>query len=473
MLDNDIMEAKAEWLFNKEWLERLLFMKDSTERERLKAVCLIRAKELNVYKQLKDVFDEYEGLNNRLNKLNYSFLFRDIPLMCGNSGEPLPTIENFLTILKCDNYFSNIRFNQMKSTPEVVEDDIARAWTEADESRAKMYIETLYGIHNAKKFEDALKIFFSERMYNPLMEKIEGVQWDGVERIDTMLSKWLKAEDNPYTREVSRLIFSGGINRLYRPGCKFDDVPVLIGTKQGEGKSSFVRWLAMDDEYFAEVCDIEGQKGAEILCGAWICEIAELLALTKSREIEAVKAYLTKQSDKYREPYAKTTAEHQRQCIFIGTTNRSQFLTDRTGNRRFYPVVVNSRGFDLHNKKDELQFDIRQCWAEAKFKFDEGKMPPCVNSAIIDEARAKQESSAEDDYRIGMISEYLKDRQIVCGIELWQKALNNGDRKPSRKESNDIVLIMQGIDGWERFNSTHRFPEYGIQKGWRKKWEHI
>ena len=119
-------------------------------------------------------------------------------------------------------------------------------------------------------------------------------------------------------------------------------MPVLIGTKQGEGKSTLVRWLAMKDDYFTEVTEIEGQKGMEAVEGAWICEMGELLALTKAREIEAVKSYLTRLADRYRRPFDRRVTDHKRQCIFIGTTNKEQFLTDKTGNRRFYPVKVYS-----------------------------------------------------------------------------------------------------------------------------------
>jgi predicted P-loop ATPase len=80
-------------------------------------------------------------------------------------------------------------------------------------------------------------------------------------------------------------------------------VPVLIGTHQGEGKSTLVRWLAIHDKYFSEVTEMDGQRAIEQLAGAWICEIAELLAMTKAKEVESVKSYITRQRDKYRKPY--------------------------------------------------------------------------------------------------------------------------------------------------------------------------
>ncbi len=476
MFDKEIMALDAEILLNKEFIQTIMGFEDTRERERLKALCLVRAKELKMHTQLNKIFKEFEAVALRVSNLVKKECAEDaepLPLVFGTDGKPLITIENFLTILRYDSYFNNIRYNLMSLTPEIEENEVIRPWTDADESRAKMHIESVYKIHNAKKFEDALRIFFKEHGYHPIKEQIELIEWDGKERIGEMLTKWLKAEDTPYTREVSRLIFAGGINRLYNPGCKFDNVPVLIGTKQGEGKSTFVRWLALDDKYFAEVCDIEGQKGAEILCGAWICEIAELLALTRAREVEAVKAYLSKQNDKYREPYTKTTSEHPRQCIFIGTTNRTQFLSDRTGNRRFYPVVVHSDAKELYQREKELHEDILQCWAEAKVKLDRGEMSAVIDYSVLEYVKDAQADALEEDYRVGMIAEYLEGRQMVCGIELWQKALDNRDGKPSRKESNDIVLIMQGFDEWERMSKTFRFGEYGPQRGWRKKWENI
>ena len=243
----------------------------------------------------------------------------------------------------------------------------------------------------------------------------------------------MKAEDSKYTREVSRLIFAGGINRLYDPGCKFDDVPVLIGTTQGEGKSSIVRWLALQDEFYSEVTEIEGQKGIEQLEGAWMCEIAELLALTKAKEQEAVKSYITRQKDKYRRPYDRQTTEYPRRCTFIGTTNNEQFLKDKTGNRRFYPVKVHSSGYWLFDHETECREYIRQCWAEAKAKYDKREMPNYADKELRDAYKAAQDRAMEDDWRIGVIEEYLSRKSVgalVCIKQIANEALSSNPDFP-------------------------------------------
>ncbi len=444
---------------------------DEIEKVKFQNAMLNRAKELKIYPEVRALikaWKEESKRNERNNKYTLSLINSKIPLKLDSKGEPMQTIENFLTVLNQDKKFQNLRFNELSYSPEKFIDGKTVKWTDADDAETRNYIEKEYGLYNVQKLDDALRIKFFENKYHPIKQIVESIKWDGVERIPTMLIKHLKCEDTPYTREVSRLIFAGGINRLYNPGCKFDDVPILIGTRQGEGKSTFVRWLALKDEFFREVNEIEGQRGIESIEGAWICEFSELLALTKTKEVEAIKSYTSKQSDVYRKPYDKRISEYKRQCIFIGTTNRTQFLTDKV-NRRFYPVRVNQDGYKLFSMEKEIKNDILMAWVEAKVKYDKGEMLPYADIKLLDEIRRKQAEAVEDDYRVGLIQEYLSDKNETCIIELWQKALNNEQQKPTKKDSNDIAQILDSLDEWERNPKTRRFYEYGPQNVWERK----
>lgn len=381
-------------------------------------------------------------------------------------GRNICSIKNFVKILRFDGFFSDIKFNALKMTPEKMIDGKAEQWTDTDDSITRAYIEEVYKIIDKSKIADAFNIVSREREFHPVKDEIEKIKWDEVERINSFFIKWLQCEDSEYTREVSRLIFAGGINRIYDPGCKFDYMPVLIGTKQGEGKSTLIRWLALQDSFYNEVTEIDGQEGIEAIEGAWICELGELLAMTKIKDVEAIKSYLTRQVDKYRRPYEKRVSEHPRQCIFIGTTNKAQFLTDKTGNRRFLPIHVNTIGYDLFDREFEIKEDIRQCWAEAFYKFKGGEMPLCPDRRLIPIIREYQEGALEDDFREGIIIDYIKDCEKVCIIELWEKALKNDYKKPTKKDSTDIAEILQKI-GWECCGNK-RFPEYGCQKSFSK-----
>ena len=444
-------------------------------REQLKALYFARMQELKADRELKEqvkrmfkafdtaereMADAYTKENAKKNA--------EICLAFDGKGQPLSTIDNFLLILRNDKEFESLRFNQLSYSPEHIVNGKLERWQDKDDSRARFYIEQKYKIHNREKLDDALRILFAEREYHPIKQIIEAEKWDGVSRIQELFIKWLKCEDTPYIREVTRLVFAGGIHRLYNAGCKFDDVAVLIGTHQGEGKSTFARWLAIKDEFFTEVTEIEGQKGIEAIEGAWVCEIAELLAVTKSKEVEAVKSYITKLVDRYRRPFDRRTTDHKRQCVFIGTTNKEQFLTDKTGNRRWYPVKVNSSGYDLHDNKNAIQADILQAWAEAKYLYDKGELQPYADRNLLAEIRERQELAVEDDYRVGMVAEYVSNKDKVCVLELWKYALDNEWSKPTRRESNELTLILQSIGGWER-GKIERHSEFGNQMFWVKK----
>ena len=383
-----------------------------------------------------------------------------------------PTTGNFAKILCTDPEFAYIRFNELSNQVEDLNDKgIYVRWTDTDDARARAYIETKYGIYNIKKFDDVFRVYSAKKRYNPVKSLIEFHKWDGEKRICNFLTEWMKADSTAYTKEVSRLIFAGGIHRLYKPGCKFDDMPVLVGTRQGEGKSTIVRWLAMDDEFFSEVTEFEGQKGIEALEGAWICEVSELLAMTKTKDVEAVKSFITRQNDRYRMPFDKRVTDHKRRCIFIGTTNKEQFLTDKTGNRRFYPVRVYQTGYELYKHEKEVKEYISQCWAEALYLYESGELMPYADPTLTEAIREKQSFATQDDYREGMIRDYLQTKEEVCIPMLWYEALKmRSDIKPTRKDSNEIALVMQNCEGWVRQNTPKKFKDYGSQRYWKREW---
>ena len=390
-----------------------------------------------------------------------------------NTPPKLPTtINSFYTIMtnSCGN---KLRLNIMTQKVERLGPDGQWiGWTDGDEADLRSYCEEYYHLYNREKFTDALRVYIKNHKVNPLLDILKKLTWDGTPRIESFLHDVMKAEDNAYTRECSRLLFAGGIHRAYNPGCKFDTVLVLIGS-QAAGKSTIVRWLNIDDQFFREIKTISGKEGVEALFGCWIGEIAELMAMTRVKEQEAVKAYITSQEDSYRTPYDKYTQTIQRRCIFVATTNDNQFLSDRTGNRRWLPVEVKSTADELYKHKDEIQEYIRQCWAEAIQLYQNGNLPAYPDPAIIDQMKQAQEYAMEDDWRVGAIRQYLDDQKIpanstVCVIEVWHNALNEpAERKPTRKDSIEIGRILNSMDGWVRNDKPVR-TVWGLQKVWRK-----
>lgn len=445
---------------------------DPVKREMVKAYMEDRARQLNITRQFKNILKAANSADRKLAK-DYTDQNRSSSgpeLQYNSNGNPAETIENYLAVFRADDRFRTLRFNEFSFKHEITENMHIRPWGNSDDSDALNYIEQQYHFYHVQKFQHAMRVLQKERAYHPIVEYINGLQWDGEPRVEQFLHKWMHCGDSPYSREVSRLVFAGGIHRLYDPGCKFDSVPVLIGTKQGEGKSSVVRWLAIKDEWYGELTELEGARGVENIQGMWICELGELLALQRAREVEAIKSYLSRQVDKYRVPYAERPESLPRRCIFLGTTNKERFLTDKTGNRRFMPVRVDISGYDLYKIEKDCRAYIIQCWAEAKAKYNDAMTSLVPNRALVDEIIENQQLAEEDDWREGMIRSYLESMVApakVCTLELWSKALRMGDlTRPSLPEATTIGLIMQKHPKWKRSIKTMYFPDYGSQRGW-------
>ena len=468
-------------------------MHNSAEKAQIRALFIEREKELGgTGRQLQSVFSAYakddkaqhaHEVKTRIQKVyneaEYPWLTFDA------KGMPEATVSNFNSIMMYDPMYQEevldgtLKYNLLGNYAEIKHENYitgeitVRKWSDADEANSKRYIEEMYGIYAKQKHEDALRIFFRDNAYNPVLDILTQLKWDGEERCEHFLTKWAKAEDTPYVRECSRLIFAGGIWRMMLPGCKMDDVVILIG-KQGGGKSSLVRFLAIHDDYFGEVKSVEGKEAIEQLDGKWILEIPELAAFTRAKEVEGIKAFITRQKDNYRKPFDRNVDDRPRRCIFIGTTNVQCPLLDATGGRRFYPVQTNCDGYDLFKHEQECRDYIAQCWAEALAKFKEKRMPNFAREDLVSEYRAAQENATQDDWRIGVIENYLMKKSIgdfVCVRDIAVNALSPDKEHPvilTPRDSKDIGIIMSKMDGWVKSEKREYTVDYGRQRGWTK-----
>lgn len=300
--------------------------------------------------------------------------------------------------------------------------------------------------------------------YHPVREMLDSLIWDGTEHIRTLLPNYLGAKLDEYTYQVLRLWMLGGVSRIFCPGCKFDYTLILTGP-QGIGKSTFLRYMATRDDWFNDSLDsLDSDKSSQSLTGSWIVELAELKSLARTTGgVDSVKRFLTAQQDKYRLPYERRTDIFTRQCVFAGTTNRSDFLTDDTGNRRFLvvPTGLTKPKKDLFTP--ETIEDIRQAWAEAVHIYKNQKPALILPESCQKEAQELQEDNMADDGGVGLITAYLEDKQRTCVLELWEQALGEIGR-PQKWQASQIVNIVLSIPGWERVKSPTKYGKYGQQK---------
>ena len=238
-----------------------------------------------------------------------------------------------------------------------------------DALNVKNWLSREYGIEpSITMIDEVLNTVSLENAYHPLRDYLNSLEWDGVERVEKAFKNYLGAEmPEPYLSEVTRKFFLACVKRAFEPGCKFDHVVVLEGF-QGLGKSTFANVLAGKNWFLDGLPNFNDKDAALYLQGTWICELSELAAIYKSAN-ETTKSFISRTVDRFRPPYGQRRIDFPRTTVFLGTTNFHDYLTDSTGNRRFWPIFVKKCDFE------GIQKDRDQLWAEAMFNYTYSSEP--------------------------------------------------------------------------------------------------
>lgn len=278
------------------------------------------------------------------------------------------------------------------------------------------------------------------RSFHPVREYLDSLSWDGRPRIETWLVDYGGAKDTPYVRAVSRLILLAAVRRIRHPGAKFDEMLVLEGP-QGANKSSAVRALAVRDAWFTDEVPLgaSSREILEALEGVWIAEAQEMVGLRKSDDA-AMKSFLRKSQDRARLAYGRGITERRRQCVIIGTTNKSQYLRDPTGNRSYWPVYTPR--FDA----ERLRGVVEQLWAEASEAEAGGasiRLDPALYSEAADEQEARREVSPIEAQLADLLSGI--DHGVIRAADIY-RALGL-DTSTAQRHYGQIAEALERL-GW-------------------------
>ena len=414
-------------------------------------------------------------------------------------GAIAQTIENVVIILTHDPKLAGrLALNEMEHNIVAMSSlpwrrvESPSQWTDGDDAALRYYLERVYGVSGKDRIFDAVNVVASQGSFHPVREYLDSNAWDGVPRVETLLIDYLGAEDTPYTRAVTRKTLAAAVARIYRPGCKFDYMLTIRG-RQGLGKSALIAKLG--GRWFSDTfTTMQGKDAYEQVQGVWIMEVGELAGMRKA-EAETIKLYISKQVDRFRPAYGRRTQEFPRQCIFIGTTNESQFLRDTTGNRRFW--VVDTPNDPERDMWDELTAEtVAQVWAEAVQIYKAGESLYLPRS-LEAEARAIQETFEEENPRAGIIADYLDRllpegwddldlytrrqwletdaqgtvrRTSVCTLEIWAEALNGNPERMDWYAAKEIRDILAKFPEWRhQGNRKLTIKPYGRQRYYIRK----
>lgn len=447
---------------------------------------------------------KHEQLDSALNDFNGINVAEDgdfiKQLEADTNGKVKSSIYNVRTILNKDpnlqgkfflDLFSNVPRIRKQMPWEFRKQRYPRQWNNADDSGLRGYLETVYGITSALKITDGFNLALEDNTEHPIKKYIEATQWDGVPRLDSLLEDYLGAEAGVYEKQVIRKSLIAAVTRIYKPGVKFDNMPILVGP-QGIGKSTFL--LKLGREWFSDsLSEFEGPKAFEMLQKNWLLEIPELEGFGKYR-MNTIKKFLSKQFDEYRTPYTQRTVEYPRKQVIFGTTNDAVFLRDRTGNRRFWPVEVGLQEPRYSVFRDLTDEVVAQVWAEAYAGYLTGE-----ELILTDEAEAQavieQNERLEDDPREGQISEFIKtplpadwperdlqERRIyyndpeadetpkvkrtkICAAEVWTELFRYELTSLDKTKTREINQMLAAVTG-KRSKSVRFGKLYGVQRGY-------
>lgn len=395
-----------------------------------------------------------------------------------DNGAVKNSIRNCLTVFQNDLKLEGaIRYNILTERIDIVKplwwSKPTTTLNDTDLNYLMLYLEDQYTLTSEKKIQKAISIVADCNKYHPIRDYLNGLEWDGTERIRCALPHFLGAEESEFTYECLRLFMLGAISRVFKPGSKFETMLCLVGG-QGAGKSTFFRLLAIKDEWFSDdLKRIDDDNVYRKMQGHWIIEMSEMIATANAKSIEDIKSFISRAKETYKVPYETHPADRLRQCVFGGSSNTMDFLPlDRSGNRRFLPIMVHPERAEVHILEDEAasRAYIDLMWAEAMTIYRSGSFRLTLSKQMNKELRELQKQFMPEDTKVGVIQAFLDDfdGDMVCSKLLHHEALGRFD-EPKSWEIREINEIMnQSVTGWIPYPNPRSYKKYGKQRGWMR-----
>jgi predicted P-loop ATPase len=293
----------------------------------------------------------------------------------------------------------------------------------------------------------AIDLVAQEHAFHPVRNYLNGLRWDGERRLGGWLNAYLGADHCEYTRAVGTMFLIAMVARIFEPGCKCDYMIVLESQEQGTLKSTVCSILA--GEWFSDnLPDVTSGKDVSVhLNGKWLIEIGELSAMSRA-ETNAIKTFVTRQTERYRPPYGREEVIAPRQCLFIGTTNAKTYLKDETGGRRFWPIEAGR--IDIQG----LARDRDQLFAEAVELYRNGAHWWPHRDFEREHIKPEQDARFEDDAWQQPVAEFVAAKDRTTVMEVARDGLHIDTGKVSKVEQARIKAALHQLK-WRQGSKTN------------------
>jgi hypothetical protein len=338
---------------------------------------------------------------------------------------------------------------------KIQNDFMERPWVDADLLDALVWCQAILAKLKDGVLQQAIELFARDNAFHPVRDYLESLAWDGVKRLDTWLAVYAGAtlpegadegRGGAYLAAVGRMQLIAAVARVMEPGCKVDTIVVLEG-RQGVGKSSLIRTLTPNPDWFSDNLphDLTSKDAKQHPVGKWLLEMQEVAQFRRNEAMQ-LKGYLSTQRDIYRPPYGKNEVTFDRQCVFFGTTNEDEYLHDDSGARRVLPVKVagpvDIKG--LERVRDQL-------WAEAVEAFRRREDWWISDASLLAVARAEQADRQASEPWDAPIAQFLRANtgRPITTAEVLEGAVRI---RPDAQEKRDELRAAGAIKraGWTK-----------------------
>lgn len=314
-------------------------------------------------------------------------------------------------------------------TPRVLQD--------RDYSEAVMWLEAKYMTPKVSSIASVIQTVAERSSFDRLREYLDGLEWDGVQRVTQFAGKYLGVKGDNYAPIVSERWLVSSVARGLDPGCKVDTMPILEGP-QGLKKSTALERLYGREFFSDNLSDIGSKDAMMELQGVWGLEVAEMHRFSAA-ETNNVKKFLSRHTDRFRPPYGRSIIEAPRRVVMAGTINPegNNYLRDATGARRFWPLECG------RIELDQIGIDRDQLWAEAVVMYRNGT-PWWVQEDEQETVEAEQEKRTDVDVWVDMIVPFLRTRQSASQLEIL-KELGVPTKDADWRHSGRVGRIMKKL----------------------------